>query len=194
MKMIFQNVRCSYVFIEEPRKPSKDDDDDGNSSKKGKYSVQILIPKNDPQVKKAKALAIKVAKEKFGEKVKLGMLKMPLRDGDEERDSEEYEGMYFLNANSSKKPGIVNKANEPADADDLEQYGYSGCYFHVSVNFYGFKVEGNKGVAVGLNNVMLRKAGQRLDGSTSASDDFEEFAEEGGDDDFDDDFDDDDLD
>jgi len=184
-KIILKNVRCSYVFIDEPRKDKEKPD------QKGKYSIQVLLPKDDPQVKKLKALSQKVAKEKFGDKVKLGMLKMPLRDGDDERDTPEYEGMYFLNANSAKKPGINNRANEHADADDLEEYGYSGCYFHVSVNLYGFKVDGNKGVAVGLNNVMLRKAGDRLDGSVSASDEFADDVDDDLDDDeLDDDFDD----
>lgn len=181
-KLILQNVRCSYVFIEEPRK-NKEKPDESN------YGIQVLIPKKSPIVKKIKALQEKVAKEKFGDKVKLGMLKLPLRDGDEERDTPEYEGHYFLNANSARKPGIVNRTNKPATESDMEEYGFSGCYFHVSVNFYGFKVEGNKGVAVGLNNVMLRKAGERLDGGESATDAFEEFADD-DDDDFDDDFDD----
>lgn len=180
-KMIFQNVRCSYVFVEEARK------DKENPEKKGTYGIQVLLPKNDPQVKKANKLIEKVAKEKFGEKTKLGMLKLPLRDGDEERDSEEYENMFFFNANSAKKPGIVNHNNEPADTDDLEELCFSGAFFHVSVNFYGFKKEGNKGVAVGLNNLMLRKAGDRLDGSTTATSDFEGYADD--EDDTDDDWD-----
>lgn len=174
-KMIFQDVRCSYVFVQEPRKKS-----DGE---KGNYSLQILLPKNSPQVKKCKALIKKALVDKFGEAAsqKLGKYKLPLRDGDEERDEEEYKGMYFMNANSGRKPGIVNRSNEPADVDDLEEYCYSGATFHVSVNFYAFdsKDGGKPGVAVGLNNIMLRKKTERLDGTSSATSDFADFAEEG---------------
>lgn len=176
-KVILQNVRGSYVFVTEPRK--------GEDGESGKYSIQVLIPKNDPQIKKIKAAIKQVAEQAFGAGVKMGTLKIPLRDGDEEREGEEYEGMLFINANSNRKPGIVNKNNEPADQDDIEEYCYSGAYFHVSVNFYAFNHEGKKGIAVGLSNVMLRKKGDRLDGSVSATSEFSEFATES--DDFDDD-------
>lgn len=172
-KIILQNVRCSYVFLTEPRK--------GEDGEQGKYSVQVLIPKNDPQVKKLKKAIESAAQDKFGAKVKMGTLKLPLRDGDEEREGEEYEGMYFLNANSARKPGIVNRNNEPADIDDIEEYCYSGAFFHASINLYGFDFNGKKGIAAGLNNVMLRKKGERLDGSASASSEFADFAEEGSD-------------
>ena len=183
-KIIVQNVRCSYVFVESPRK--KDNGEDG------KYSIQILIPKNDPQIKKINRLIKEALEDTHGAGTwaKKGMYKLPLRDGDEERDSPEYEGMYFMNANSGRKPGIVNRSGEPADQDDLEEMCYSGAVFHVSVNLYGYPAKdgGKPGVAVGLNNLMLRKAGERLDGSVGATSDFAEFAEEGGAiDDFDDD-------
>lgn len=172
-KLILQDVRCSYVFVTSPRK--KDDGTDGN------YSLQILLPKDDPQVGKVKKAIKEALIEKFGDSAwdKKGRYKLPLRDGDEERDGEEYEGMYFMNANSGKKPGVVNRNNEPADQDDLEEYCYSGAHFHVSCNFYGFdsKDGGKPGVAIGLNNVMLRKKGDRLDGSVAATSEFADFAE-----------------
>lgn len=183
-KIILQNVRCSYVFLDQPRK--KENGESGN------YSVQILIPKNDPQVKKINKAVEEALTSKFGADAtkKKGRYKLPLRDGDEERDGEEYEGMYFMNANSARKPGIVNRNNEPADVDDMEEYCYSGAYFHTSINLYAFdsKDGGKPGVAVGLNNVMLRKKGERLDGSVAATSEFSDFAEDG-----DDDFGDDDL-
>lgn len=183
-KIILQNVRGSYVYVTAPRK--KDDGTDG------KYGVQILLPKDDPQAVKLNKLVKKVLIEAVGEDAakKLGKFKLPIRDGDDERDGEEYEGVYFMNANASRKPGIVNKNGEPADQDDIEEYCYSGAYFHVSVNVYHFKATdgGKPGIALGLNNVMLRKKGERLDGSVSATSEFEDFA--GGSDDFDDDEDD----
>lgn len=174
-KVILQDVRCSYVFAHQERKD-------------GGFGVQPLVEKGSALHKKLIKIVDKVLVEKFGQDAlkKKARYKLPLRDGDEERDSEEYEGMIFFNANSGKKPGIVNRNNEPADIDDIEEYCYSGAYFHVSVNIYPFEAKegGKPGVAVGLNNLMLRKKGDRLDGSVSATSEFADFAE---DDDFEDD-------
>jgi hypothetical protein len=173
--VILQDVRCSYVFAHQERKD-------------GGFGVQPLVEKGSALHKKLIKVVDKVLVEKFGQDAlkKKARYKLPLRDGDEERDGEEYEGMIFFNANSGKKPGIVNRNNEPADIDDIEEYCYSGAYFHVSVNIYPFEAKegGKPGVAVGLNNIMLRKKGDRLDGSVSATSEFADFAE---DDDFEDD-------
>jgi len=177
-KVILQDVRGSYVFVKEPRK-EKDGSD-------GKFSMQVIIPKDHPQVNAVKAAIKAAAVEKFGSTVKLGTLKLPLRDGDEEREGEEYVNAYFINANSQRKPQVVNRRNEPADPDDMEDYCYSGATFHVSINFYAFNFEGKKGVAAGLNNLMLRKKTARLDGTTSATSEFAELASDDTDDDGDD--------
>lgn len=168
-KVILQDVRCSYVFAHQERKD-------------GGFGVQPLVEKGSALHKKLEKIVDKVLVEKFGQDAlkKKARYKLPLRDGDEERDSEEYEGMIFFNANSGKKPGIVNRNNEPADIDDIEEYCYSGAYFHVSVNIYPFDAKdgGKPGIAVGLNNIMLRKKGDRLDGSVSATSEFADFAED----------------
>lgn len=168
-KVILQNVRCSYVFVTQEKKT-------------GGYGVQPLIEKGSELHKKLAKAVDKVLTEKFGQDAlkKKARYKLPLRDGDEERDGEEYEGMIFFNANSPRKPGIVNRKGEPADPDDIEEYCYSGAYFHVSVNFYPFESKdgGKPGIAVGLSNIMLRKKGDRLDGSVSATSEFAEFADE----------------
>lgn len=173
-KLILQNVRGSYVYVAEART--------GEGGADNGYGIQVLIPKDSPLVKKIQKEVDKVLVEKFGQDAlkKKARYKLPLRDGDEERDGEEYEGMYFFNANAKRRPGIVNRNNEPADPDDLDEYCYSGAYFHVSCNFYAFdsKEGGKPGVAVGLNNVMLRKKGERLDGSVAATSEFADFAEE----------------
>ena len=107
-------------------------------------------------------------------------LKQPLRDGDAERADEapEYEGMYFLNCNSTQKPGIVDKElNEILDPDEV----YSGCWGRASINFFPFNPNGNKGVGVGLNNIQKLKDDDRLGAArASAESDF-------GGDDFEDD-------
>ena len=50
---------------------------------------------------------------------------------------------------------------------------YSGCFCNVSVNFYPFNANGNRGVAVGLGNIQFVKDGDRLSGRASADADFD---------------------
>lgn len=50
---------------------------------------------------------------------------------------------------------------------------YSGCYGRISVNFYGFNSNGNRGIAAGLGNIQKLRDGESLGGRTSAEDDFD---------------------
>ena len=173
-KVVTGKVRFSYVNIFRSRSFTEGQD--------AKYSICLLIPKGDKAtVKKLRAAIDEAIKDgissKWGGK-KPANLKLPLRDGDEERASEapEYEGMFFLNANSTQKPGIVDKdLNEILDPDEV----YSGCWGRASINFYPFNTNGNKGVGAGLNNIQKLKDDERL-GSARASaesdfgDDFED--------------------
>jgi hypothetical protein len=86
----------------------------------------------------------------------------------------DYAGYYFLNANNSTRPGIVDASLNPIlDPEEI----YSGIFGRVSLNFYAFNSNGNRGIAVSLANVMKCKDGPRLGGHASAAEDFGEFAE-----------------
>ena len=100
----------------------------------------------------------------------LSILKTPLRDGDLERpDDEAYANSYFVNANSSSAPGIVDADRQPIiDRSEV----YSGVYGRASINFYAFNSNGNKGIACGLNNLQKMKDGEPLGGKSRAEDDF----------------------
>ncbi len=75
-----------------------------------KYSVSLIIPKSDTKT----IAAIKDGAAKFGGKIPpKGALKLPLRDGDAEQDDEAYKGAYFVNANSTTAPQIVDRAVQP---------------------------------------------------------------------------------
>lgn len=174
-KVVTGKVRFSYVNIFKSRAFQADQD--------AKFSICLLIPKEDKAtLKKIKAAIDEAIQEGISSKwngKKPANVKLPLRDGDEERADEapEYEGMMFLNVNSTQKPGIVDKdLNEILDPDEV----YSGCWGRASINFYPFSVNGNKGIGVGLNNVQKLKDGEHL-GAARAS------AESDFDDDFEDD-------
>ena len=149
-----------------------------------KYSVSLLIPKDDKatlaKIKKAIEAAKEAAKEKkWGGKIPPN-LKLPMHDGDIDRpDDENYAGHFFFNATSKDAPQIVDRHVQPI-LDPMECG--SGDYCNVSVNFYGFAASGNKGIAAGLQNIQLVRHGEHLAGRPSASSDFAEI--EGEDDDF----------
>lgn len=139
-----------------------------------RYSVSVLIPKDDKETVKAINDAVDAAIEegiaKFGgRKPNKAAIKLPLRDGDTEREDEAYAGHWFINANSKTAPQIVDKAVKPIlDRDEV----YSGCYARVSLNFYAFNSNGNKGIACGLGNIQKIRDGESLGGRSSAADDF----------------------
>lgn len=55
---------------------------------------------------------------------------------------------------------------------------YSGVYGRVSISFYAFNSNGNKGIACGLNNLQKIKDGEPLGGHTSAEADFASLADD----------------
>ncbi len=139
-----------------------------------KYSVSVLIPKDDKEtiaaINKAIDAAIEEGVAKFGgKKPNKASIKLPMRDGDVERDDEAYKGHYFINANSNTPPQIVDRTVKPIlDRSEV----YSGCYARVSLNFYAFNSNGNRGVACGMGNIQKVRDGEPLGGRTTAADDF----------------------
>lgn len=178
-KIITGKVRLSYCHLFEP------DSIDGDDPK---YSVSLIIPKSDTKtigkIKKAIDAAIEAGNTKLAGKsgkVNKSALKLPLRDGDVDReDDEAYEDAYFINASSKNKPGVVDIDLDPV-LDQSEVY--SGCFARASVTFYAFNANGNKGIACGLNNVQKLKDGEPLGSVSRAEDDFADSYED--DDDYD---------
>lgn len=172
-KVILKNVRLSYANVWTPR-----EDENGVA----KYGTAVLIPKSNKKaiadIKKAIEAAKVEGKSKLaGKSGKVpANIKTPLRDGDEDRpDDEVYAGHYFINANSVRKPQIVDKQVNPIlDQEEV----YSGCYANVSVNFYAFSKDVNKGIACGLGNIQKVRDGERLGGGSTADEDFEAEDEE----------------
>ncbi len=166
-KVITGVVRLSYANVWEPKSINGGDE---------KYSVSLVIPKSDKKtvdaINKAIDSAIEDGIGKFGgKKPNKATLKLPLRDGDIERfEDEVYRDCYFVNANSTTAPQIVDKKVQPIlERDEV----YSGCYARVSITFYAFNSNGNKGIACGLGNIQKVKDGERLGGHTNAEDDFD---------------------
>jgi hypothetical protein len=177
-KLVLPPALGNYAAIFKPR--SYEDGDP-------KYSIVLTWPKSEKEKLKPLIEAIvTAAKAKWGDEAvalfKVNKLKNPLRDGDVETDNEgkpRFKGCYFVtaSANADRQPGIVDATKQPVFE---ESEAYSGCTFMASVNCYTFDTKGNRGVAVGLNNLLVVKKGTRLDGRKSAEEDFAEVEVEGG--------------
>lgn len=164
-----KNTRWSYVNAWEPK---------SINGGQPKYSVSLIIPKSDKATVEKIKDAIQAAYEEGESKLRgngrsvppLSAIKIPLRDGDKERpDDPVYAGSYFMNANSSTAPGIVDAELNPI----LERSEvYSGVYGRASVNLYAFNSNGNKGIACGLNNLQKIRDGEPLGSKSRAEDDF----------------------
>lgn len=174
-KVITGKVRFCYTNVFEPKAMNEGD--------QPKYSVCILISKDDEatltKINKAIEAAKQFGKAKLADKAgKIPMsIKLPLRDGDDERsDDPAFENCYFINANTSIKPSVVDKDLNPLmSRDDF----YSGCYGRASLTFYAYNVQ-SKGIACGLGNLQKLEDGEILSGGSSAEADF------GGENEFDD--------
>jgi hypothetical protein len=177
--MITTLVRFSYLNAFEAK---------ANPSGDLKFSASILIPKTDVAGIKVIQAAINEAVQKGLDgnkftKAQISGLRLPLRDGDAEFESgtrgAEYKGCFFLNSSSSNKPGVVKAqaGGPPVPIFDPEDF-YSGCYGRADINFFPYNQAGNRGIGVGLNNLMLTKEGERLDGRQKAEDAFSSFTDE----------------
>ena len=170
-----KDTRFSYVNVFEPKSIN------GSTPK---YSVSLIIPKSDTEtVSKIKA-AIRAAYKEGEAKLRgngrsvpaLENLKTPLRDGDIDRpDDEAYAGCWFINANCTQAPGLVDAHKQ--DITEPSQL-YSGCYGRASLNFYAYNSNGNKGIACGLNGLKKLKDGTPLGGRSRAVDDFAGYDED----------------
>jgi len=166
-KVVTGLVRLSYANVWEPKAPTE--------GATPKYSVSLIIPAANTEtiakINEAINAAIDEGVGKFGgKKPNRAALKLPLRDGDVEReDDEAYANAYFINANSVTAPQIVDTKVQPIlDRGEV----YSGVYARVSINFYAFNSNGNRGIACGLGNIQKVRDGEPLGGKTNASAEF----------------------
>lgn len=107
------DTRWSYANVWEPKSIN------GGTPK---YSVSLIIPKSDTKTIAKIEAAIEAAYKEGEAKLKgngksvpaLSVIKTPLRDGDMEHpDDPAYANAYFVNANTTSAPGIVDADRNP---------------------------------------------------------------------------------
>jgi len=165
--VVTDKVLFNYAHLLEPVVPMNGGDP--------MYSVCVIIPKSDTEtldaIKKAIDNAIHEGVDRFGGKIpNIKTLRIPLRDGDVDREGqEEYANSWFINTKSKFKPRVVDKTLRDLETEDEV---YSGMYGRISLNFYAYANSGNKGVSCGFDSVQKLEDGNRFGGRMSVSDIF----------------------
>lgn len=135
-----------------------------------KYSVTMLISKDDPEVKNRIDAALDAAREKGIQGKWNGIAPqrpaIPLYDGDDvrangERFSQEAAGMYVLTASSREKPEIVDTALQPISDESAI---YRGAYIYASITFFSYSRSGKKGIGCAINAVMKHRDAEPFEG------------------------------
>jgi Enterobacter phage Enc34, ssDNA-binding protein len=175
-KVMTGKVRLSYVHVWEPytSNPGKNEP---------KYSVTLVIPKEDTETLARLRAAQQAALEAGKERVFKGRIPKnwtdTIHDGDEEADLEknpEYEGCYYLGVSSKTRPAIADRQANPI-LDQTEVY--SGCYARVKLGAFAYNNSGNQGVSFGLDGLQKLDDGEPLGGAVSMrAEDFEAIEED----------------
>lgn len=174
-------VLLSYAYLWKPKA------DPDRPDEKPKYQCQIRIDKKDKQtvaaIKRAiKAVEAEMITKVFGGKTPKKAIKNTLKDGDVEKDEEEYEGIYYMNVSSNRRPPMVDRHLEPiTDEEEI----YSGVYARVCLNFYYYDRKDGKGITAGLESIQKVANGERLGGGggnveDDFGDDFDDFEDDYG--------------
>lgn len=174
-KIMLRNVRLSYEHIFKPTAFEEGGDP--------KYSATFIIAKDHPDLPAVKRAFLEAGKETFANDfVGNGWPKgftCSLKDADVATDSmgeilaeknSAYKGCYILEANSSKRPVVINR-NKAAVAEE-DGIIYSGCYVNASLAAAGYTFgKMKKGVKAYLNGVQFVKDGAKF--GADAMDDFD---------------------
>ena len=173
-------VRLSYCSLFEAKAPQGGGDP--------KYSVTLLLPKSDTVTLEKMKDAIAEAREAFCNRHGANALPLKpnhtLKDGDGVRDNgdpfgPECKGHYVITVSSKLKPAVFDAfGNETNDPNEV----YSGVYARAKINFYGYNVNGKKGISAGLLGVKKLHDGQPF-GLSCSADDFNDGYTDGDDDD-----------
>ena len=182
-KVVTGKVRLSFCQLFEPKAI------DGGAPK---YSVTLLIPKNDTVTLGKIKAAIAEAAENFRKKNGAASLPAspihPLHDGDGVKPSSgepygpECRGHYVMavSCSEAQKPIVVDASGNPI-INSAEVY--SGCYGRASINFYGYNNR-KKGVGAGLLAVQKLCDGEPF-GTVGSAEDFNDgYVDAGAGDDF----------
>ncbi len=162
-----ERVRLSYPALFRPKAFEGSDRDDDSGAK---YQASFIIDPDTPHGKKALDAcedAIDEAKfAKWGNKQpRLNDDKLALRN---DKDSEEYDGMWYVSSSNTKRPKVLDRDRSPLTEEDGVIYG--GCYVNAIVRFWAQDNKYGKRVNASLEGVQFVKDGESF-GAPPLSDD-----------------------
>ena len=169
-KLKTEKVRLSYAINMYEAK--------ANDRGEMKFGVTILIPKSDTvtiERMKAAGEAVKRLKQPGKDEAFYKAMPRTIHDGNGTKPTTgepygaECKDCWVVALSANEKPGILSLIPDFNPATDKAN---SGDYAKVSMTAFWFDTGTNKGVTFGLNNVLLVERGERIDGRTSAADDF----------------------
>lgn len=183
-RVAFPQIQQAMVFAVGGGKPRP-----AGPNEKGRFSLTALFP--DPKTMsegdKAKWNALiaacnRVSVDSFKKPMKdldRGVYKTPFHKGSEKEYAGFAEAAYYCTLSAVSQPGVISVEGGELPPSAV----YPGCYVRASVNPFAYDNMG-KGIAIGLNNIRFISDGERLDGRTSAAEDFgsdpEEYAQDSG--------------
>ena len=149
-RVLTPECRLSYCNLVSARAPQ-------NGVGDPKFSVTLLIPKSNPNIKQELDAAMNAAAEvgvnaKWNG-VRPARIESVVHDGDGVRPSgepfgEECRGCWVVTASSKNKPYVCGADNVNCELAPTDIY--SGMYARVSINFYAYNSAGKRGVGCGL--------------------------------------------
>lgn len=149
-------VRLSFPNIFKPGKAMEE-------GKEPKYGVTLLFPRG-ANIALLRSAAEATAAEKFGNDWKSRRLTFPFRDQGEKSFAGYEAGCVFLNATSTKRPGVINRdGSQLSDPEAL----YPGVWALVTLRPFAYDSKLKKGISFGLQNVQKLCDGERLSGGYS---------------------------
>lgn len=169
-KCLTGEVRLSFTHLDTPH---------SSNGGEAKYSCTMLIPKTDTATYTDLKVALDAAYERgVTDKWKGSRPQMRypvIYDGDGTRPSgeafgPECKGHWVLTASSKQKPQVVHISNLRSEL--LPTDIYSGMYARVTVNFFPYDSNGNRGVGCGLGNVCKTRDGEPFGSHANAEQDF----------------------
>lgn len=173
-------TRLSFVHLDEPWSFEK--------GQEGKYSVTVMIPKDDEEtLRKIKAaIAYVLTTDRARENLKgvKGDITF-LRDGDEKLDDPNFAGYYYFNCKTNiKNPPTLVDRKRIRITENIHQEFYSGVYACVCFSIFSYNKSGKKGLTTALLAVQKVKDGDSFGGFAPVNVDnaFQELPDEDDDD------------
>lgn len=159
MKILLKKVRLSYPNLFHAR---------GYEGSEPKFSAAYVFGPKHPAMAEINAAIDTVAKEKWGAKAEATLKalkasgKVCLRNGDE-KASDGYEGNFFINASSKKRPKVLDSDGQ-TELVEADGKPYGGCYVNAYIDLWAMDSQFGKRICASLGGVQFHSDGEPFGG------------------------------